>query len=268
MVDRGNKIGEGNTAEIFEYSNDKVLKLYREGMSIHACENEYNITRYINDCLGIAPRAYEIVRIDGRIGAVYEKIEGKNMLHHMVSNPINLKKEAHKLAKCHFEIHKPVNINIMSVKDKLKQDLSYVKELSEEEKNKIVLYMDKLPDDNKLCHFDFHPGNIIISDKKPVIIDWMTACKGDAAADVARTLLLLKYGQTEGVSKVVKKIIKMLQEKLYLYYKEEYIRLSNCKEVYIERWILPVAAARLREWISDDEKAILLDIVKKRMEKL
>lgn len=262
------KIGEGNTAEVFEYSNDKILKLYREGMNIHACENEFNITRYINDCLGIAPRAYEIVRIDGRIGAVYEKIEGKSMLKHMISNPITIKKESYKLAKYHFDIHKPVSINLLSVKDKLKQDISYVKELSEEEKEKIISYLDKLPDDNKLCHFDFHHGNIIIRDKKPVIIDWMTGCTGDPAADVARTLLLLKYGQVDSAPNTVKKIIKKFQEKMYLAYKEEYIRLSNCEEVYVERWILPVAAARLREWISDGEKAILLDIVKKRMEKL
>ena len=262
------KIGEDNIAEIFQYSGDKILKLYKDGMNIHGCENEYNITRYINDCLGIAPRAYEIVRINGKIGAVYEKVQGKNMLHSIMSNPMGLKNEGCKLAKYHLEVHKNVNINIQLVKDKLKQDISKVQELREEEKENIILYLNKLPDDNKLCHFDFQPGNIIIKDKKPVIINWMTACKGDAAADVARTLLILKYGQNKGTSKITKKIFEKFQEKLYEYYKDEYLKLSNCKDVYIERWILPVAAARLSEEIQNDEKEILLDIVKKRLKKL
>jgi hypothetical protein len=31
IYDKGRLIGQGNTAEIFEWGNDKILKLYRSG---------------------------------------------------------------------------------------------------------------------------------------------------------------------------------------------------------------------------------------------
>lgn len=42
---------------------------------------------------------------------------------------------------------------------------------------------------------DFHPGNIMMRDQDPVIIDWMTVGLGDRCADVARTNLILNFGE-------------------------------------------------------------------------
>ena len=53
--------------------------------------------------------------------------------------------------------------------------------LAEAEMQDLYKYIDCLPDGNILCHFDFHPNNIILSDNNYSIIDWMTACKGDTA---------------------------------------------------------------------------------------
>ena len=64
--------------------------------------------------------------------------------------------------------------------------------------------------------------NTLKSNNGPVVIDWMTACIGDSNADVARTCILLKYGQVSTQSKIMKKIISSFQGKLYKYYIEEY----------------------------------------------
>lgn len=45
-----------------------------------------------------------------------------------------------------------------------------------------------------MCHGDYHPGNIILSPRGPVVIGWITACHGNAVADVARTVLLFRIG--------------------------------------------------------------------------
>ena len=90
----------------------------------------------------------------------------------------------------------------------------------------------------------------------------MTACIGASNADVARTCILLKYGQVSTQSKIIKKIISSFQGKLYKYYIEEYLRISNQKLEDIEKWMIPVAAARLREWVSDGEKDILVKMVR------
>ena len=51
----------------------------------------------------------------------------------------------------------------------------------------------KLKDGNTLCHGDFHPGNIFISDRLTTVIDFMNVCHGDFMYDVARTVFLVEY---------------------------------------------------------------------------
>jgi len=42
-----------------------------------------------------------------------------------------------------------------------------------------------------VLHLDFHPGNVILSPSGPMIIDWSNAARGDPAADVALTWILM-----------------------------------------------------------------------------
>ncbi|HEU0303891.1 MAG TPA: phosphotransferase [Gaiellaceae bacterium] len=42
----------------------------------------------------------------------------------------------------------------------------------------------------RLLHFDFHPDNVILSPRGPVVIDWANARPGEPAADVALTWVI------------------------------------------------------------------------------
>ena len=103
-----NLIGQGNTAEIFEWGSDKILKLYRHGLPDDLCVYEFEITRYAYETQKNAPKPFEIIHIDGRIGAVYERLCGKTMLKLMLSKPWHINKYSKMLAQCHITIHKNV----------------------------------------------------------------------------------------------------------------------------------------------------------------
>lgn len=45
MNKKGKMIGQGNTAEIYEWGEKEILKLYREGLPLKLCENEFNKTK-------------------------------------------------------------------------------------------------------------------------------------------------------------------------------------------------------------------------------
>lgn len=53
--------------------------------------------------------------------------------------------------------------------------------------------LDQLQDGDTLCHGDFHPGNIFISDGQTAVIDFMNVCRGYFLYDVARTVFLVQY---------------------------------------------------------------------------
>jgi len=61
-------------------------------------------------------------------------------------------------------------------------------------KESALKVLETLPDDDFLCHGDFHPDQIIMSKKGPIIIDWITATMGSPAADVAQSSLILRLG--------------------------------------------------------------------------
>ena len=261
-------IAQGNTAEVYLYDNNKILKLFRENLPTEPIVAEYEKVKSIQLKLHNVPKVYEIIRYRGRYGIVYEKVIGTDMINNMLKNIFNLKRYSKLLAHIHFELHKTELELNSSVKSKLSMEINNVSILSEKEKGRITHYLQNLPDGNALLHFDFHPGNIIMQSNEPIIIDWMTACSGNPNADVARTYLLLQYGELQHANWVVKKLAHFFERYIGKIYIGEYKHLSGISDGDFEQWLLPVAAARLTEWVSDNEKEQLLRLIRKELSKL
>lgn len=257
----GKMIGQGNTAEIYKLDDNKILKLFRTGLPKAVVEREFQNGVIVQTILSSVPKIHELIDLNGRHGIIYEEIKGTDMLKKMLFSLWKVNNYARKLAHYHFEIQKPVDDALFSVKEKLEADLDYVDLLSDEYKDIIRKHLHQLPEGNMLCHFDFHPGNIIMADHKAITLDWMTACRGEACADVARTCILLKYGEVAHAPWLIRKIISIFQHHIYNIYIKEYLMISKRCLEDIHRWELPVAAARLREWITDHEKQVLIALI-------
>ena len=133
---------------------------------------------------------------------------------------------------------------------KLKDKMN--RKISQTDFNATVRYdlhtrLNSMPKHNKLCHGDFNPSNIIISDNGiPYIIDWSHATQGNASADAARTYLLFWLnGDISGA----KKYLSLFCDK------------SNTAMQYVQKWMPIVAASQsvkgneterefLRSWID------------------
>lgn len=258
-------LGQGNTAEIYQFEDNRILKLFRDKLPLTPIQNEYRITRIIQNSLDNIPKAYEMVKYRNRYGIVYDQIKGNDMIQIMTTNAKLIKKYSRQLATTHVAMHKK-NIDVKySVKDKLCCDINSCQDLKAEEKDKIIRYLHALPDGDKICHFDYHPGNIMMSNDQLVVIDWMTACTGDPNADVARTMLLLQIGEIMHISKFKSIMIHIAMKTIGKEYIKEYRKLTGVRPEDIRQWMLPVAAARLAEWLTDHERAKLVKLVRKEL---
>ena len=65
-------LGQGNTAEIYAYENNRILKLFRNGMPLPPILNEYRMAGIIQCSLDCVPKAYELVSYNKRYGIIYE----------------------------------------------------------------------------------------------------------------------------------------------------------------------------------------------------
>lgn len=261
-------IGQGNTAEIYRVTNNKVLKLFRGGFCREDIEREYQNSVLAQNVLDCVPQVYEMVEIDGRDGIIYEEICGQNMLMLMLKSPLKIVQKSKEFARYHYSIQKTIQEPLITVKEKLNFDIDNGEFLPEKTKLILKQYIETLPDGEYLCHFDFHPGNVMITDEKAVFLDWMTVCKGDICADVARTGILLKYGQIEHASFFVQKLLSLGKHSIWTNYCNEYMKLTGISKADIAKWEVPVAAARLRESISDKERKVLSNIVNARLSRL
>ena len=106
--------------------------------------------------------------------------------------------------------------------------------------------LESMPKHNKVCHGDFNPSNIIISeDGTPYILDWSHATQGNASADVARTYLLFWLnGDIEGA-------------KLYL---DVFCKKSDTAKQYVQKW-MPIVAASQSVKGNEKEREFLMSWV-------
>ena len=173
-------IATGNTAEVFEYEEDKVLKLFKAGYPLEQIRREFNNTLIINRTCVHTPKTFEIVEHEGRHGIVFQKNIGVDLLSEYLKNPSDEKVAAEILVDL-TDIQKKV------LSEETTEGISY--------KNFLDWFGydgSNLPDGNFICHGDLHPGNIIrTKDGELCLIDFMNVCRGPKEYDVARTYVLL-----------------------------------------------------------------------------
>ena len=266
---KGRLIGQGRTAEVFEWNEGKILKLFRKDFPKIAAENEYKVSMELYKRGVPMPQVFDLLEYENRVGIIYERIKGPTMMNLISRKPWTISKQAKRLAELHKTIQKNVDFELPSQKERLKESIASTELLIEDMKNKIFEVIEKLPSDSILCHGDFHPDNVLISEEKVMAIDWMTATRGNPLADIARTSVMFKFASLpQEKSYFERKIINFFRGKFYSVYIKHYLEISGASIEQVEQWELPIAAARLIEWLPNSEKIVLIEFINKRINEI
>src|SRR5215203_939717 len=124
-------IGKGFTSDVFAWGEDRVLKLFHHGRSVQKAEQEFLATRVVQEAGLPAPAALELIEVDGRIGIVFERIEGRSLFEEVQSRPWTLFAAAKQMASLHAAIH-AFNCppELPSLKSRLKERIDAAERLS------------------------------------------------------------------------------------------------------------------------------------------
>lgn len=259
-------VGEGRTAEIWQHGSQKILKLYREDVSEHNINQEYKISQYVHTQGVRTPQPFELISEQSRQGIVYQQIQGPSLLKLIGEKPWRVGRYARMMAELHLDLHKlEARSDIGRQKDTLRYNIANAPLLGDDEKSLILTYLETLLEGTHLCHGDFHPENVLM-DEQLWVIDWMTGVSGEPAGDAARSVVMFSMGaMPPGASAISKMIINFIRKRLTKQYIREYLSLSGHTYEEIDRWILPIAAARLVEWLPSSEKELLVQEIRKRL---
>jgi tRNA A-37 threonylcarbamoyl transferase component Bud32 len=248
-------IAEGRTAEIYEWNEGQILKLYHAWCPPHWVEDESKVARAIHEAGIPSPAVGEIVEVNQRRGLVYERLIGNSMLQEMTARPWTFRKHARSLAELQSQINQLSIPELPSYHEGLMYTVQRAPHLDEDLRSKTLERLSTLDDGDRVCHGDFHPGNVLLTNRGPIVIDWMTARRGNPWADVARTNLLLSIG-AKSAGKQVKPIIRWLVDSYRRMYLDHYSRLNPGHQDEVRRWMPIIAAARLDEQIERERDAL------------
>ena len=189
------KLGEGYEAEIFAWEDGLALRLFREGRDRSVEPERIGIPAALAGGIA-APRTGEAVSVAGREGTVMERIDGENLLDLVGRKPLLMPREAWATGRMHARLHAiaaPAELD--TVHERAREWIGSVEmpprlaALAEET-------LAGLEGGDRLCHGDFHPGNILLEPGgRRVVIDWGFCEAGPLESDVARTVALMQLGE-------------------------------------------------------------------------
>ena len=260
-MSRGGKgclLARGRTADVYAWNTDCVLKLFHASYPLAWIEREIGNGQAVADLKLPAPRPIDTVACDGRTGIIYARVNGDSMLHIGRARPWLLSGMAKTLAQLHARIHVHEASGFVGLSESLRETIEQVGDLSPRLRAGVLSLLDRLPDGKRLCHFDFHPDQVLMTSNGPVIIDWMTACRGDPLADVARTCVLLSVGHVPYGGRLLRTSVNLFRNRLRRAYTAHYLKLNpGTTYTDITTWMVPVAAGRLKENLQGEKEWLL-----------
>ncbi len=261
------KIGIGRTAEVYEYEDNKVLKLFYSTANDKDIEDEYLIARHISDKTSIVPKVYNVLNIKNRTGIVYEKINGKMLSDYLSGNIMNARWIVRKFAQTQKRISR-INVeNIPGHTNKLKQRIMRSRLLYDSEKEIISRYL-RIINNNEICHGDYHPENVFVDQNNNFkVVDWANMIVSNKYIDIARTYYLIKSGKSLNVKSKLGSIIEWVGRKIIAkFYWEEVKAETDIKEYFLPCLFI-VILIRYDENI-EQEKRWIYNYVMKNKEKM
>lgn len=231
-------IAKGRFNEIYK-SGNLAVKVFNEGYSKADVMNEAYVASRIEEIGLNIPKVKEVVEIDGKLAMTMDLIEGKTLLQLMEEDPDNVEAYVDQMVDIQLDMHSKRCPNLPKLKDKLMDRINN-SGLDATKKYELLTILDGAPKHKKVCHGDFTPQNIIISDGVPYIIDWNHATQGNASADVARSYLWLC----------------LYDAKIADMYLDKFCEKSKTAKRYVQQWLPVVAAARLSKHVPGEEELL------------
>lgn len=226
-----------NLDRIIAVRNNKTV--YRDGdLCMKVFDASYSKADVLSEALNQArveetglniPKVHEVTLMDGKWTIVTDYIKGKTLSQLMLENPEKKDEYLEFFANLQIEVQSKRCPLLTKLRDKMSRKISQT-DFDATTRYELYTRLDDMPKHSKLCHGDFNPSNIIISDGgAPYILDWSYATQGNGSADAARTYLLFWLsGDINGAEK----------------YLDLFCSKSNTEKKYVQKWMPIVAASQ------------------------
>ena len=167
--------GEGGTALTYTHKDGLSLaKLYNPGFEADRAKAEFLTARAVFE-LGIpSPEPFRLITDGQRSGAEYELIKNKRSYTRIISQePDRLEEISLKFARMAKELHakQADTTRLQSYKQRIANFYHEKDMVPEDYKQRVLQFLDTVPDTPRCLHGDLHIGNIITDGQRDLWID-------------------------------------------------------------------------------------------------
>jgi uncharacterized protein (TIGR02172 family) len=249
----GQRLARGRTADVYEWEEDRVLKLFHDWFDRENIEYEARLARAVRASGLPVPAVGDILQVDGHTGLIYERLHGPSMTELLQRKPWKIFECAERFAQLQAQLHTAqLQMELPSQRQRLESKIRGAAALSAAAQTAALTALASLPDGRRICHGDLHPGNILMTGQGAIIIDWIDATSGNPIADVARTTIVVMGAAQSG--QLPRYLTNIFVRVFHRAYVGHYFRLQPGGSEEYRYWLPIVAAARLSENIPELEK--------------
>ncbi len=221
----------------------KIIKVFNKDYSKSEVFREAFATCRVEEAGLNVPTITGIDVVEDRCHMFMEPIkDGKLMSDIMDEDSDNVQKYISQMVDIQINMHSKKCSGIPALRNKI-YDRVNVLDIESTKKYDLLFILEGTPRHRKLCHGNFNPTHVIMSNGAAYIADWNHATLGNASADVAQTYLWLYINKREIAD-------------MYL---DNFCEKSNTDKKYVKQWLPIVAAAALSKDVDPEEEKILLE---------
>jgi aminoglycoside phosphotransferase (APT) family kinase protein len=141
---------------------------------------EATMMRYLDQAGFPVPKVYDADGSD----LVMERLDGRDMLVDLARRPWLARRHARLLADMHNRLHQiPAPPG----------------------------FPEPLGPGDTVLHLDLHPGNIMLTSRGPVVIDWSNRAVGPAGADVAMAYLIMACSEVDDLPLMIRPLVSSIR---------------------------------------------------------
>ncbi|CDD40430.1 phosphotransferase enzyme family [Collinsella sp. CAG:398] len=225
LVRRGNKV-------VYDLG-DKIAKVFNETKPVSDVFNEaLNLAR-INECGIRSPKALEVTKLEGDEAGwalITTKVPGVTLAEKIEAEPQRFGEYLEQFVDLQIEIHGYTSPLLNRQGDKYARMINSLEAINATTRYNLLERLDGLKKGTAVCHGDFNPSNVIVSEDGTLsVCDWAHATQGAPAADVAMTYLLFSLTSKE-------------QAEAYL---DTYCERADMAKQIVRQWLPVIAASEL-----------------------
>jgi aminoglycoside phosphotransferase (APT) family kinase protein len=260
------RIAQGGQAEIFEWEENRVLRLLRQPGPLDVLERELAAMEAARSVGANVPQVFGTVTIEDRPGIILERLDGPDLLTLIGQRPWTVWASGRVTGELHAAVNRtPAPVILPDAREAARVGLQHLRPHDPAAIDRVLAILETLPGGDALCHGDFHPGQIMMSAGRPVIIDWPSAMRGDPLADYAWTRVILSMGQPPpGTSMPLKLLAKVGRRLLVGAYTRAYEAHSPpIDRDRLARWEIVTIALRILDDIPGERETLVRELRKR-----